>query len=147
METSAQNEAMVECGKSNAFTDHHGNLDLFVEECNAELRDRGFHACEAQVVADWHGRAKLAVACATGAKNQSGGAVFIEAGGYLPLPWMNAEPPSLQDLLDEALKTADQAFVDICAQHKVLRLSFPAFARMQSRNIQVATEEPILARP
>ena len=126
----------------NEFTDHHEKLDKYVEDCNAELRQRGFHVCEAMVSGDYQGRAVLRVLAPTTAKNPMGGVVFLEGGGLLPLPWRMENPPDIPEILSDALKTAETVFVDVCAKNKALRISFDGFARKQSRTIETATQVP-----
>ena len=124
------------------FAQHHGNLDLFIEECNVELRSRGLHSCEAQVFADYMGRAIFKAMAPTSARNQNGGPVILEAGGPLPLPWKMDDVPSIRELLNNAMKSTEEAFIGLCAKHKILRLTFAAFARMQSQTVQLASEMP-----
>lgn len=133
---------MVEERQNIGFQEWHAGLDLFVEEANVELRARGFHACEIQVVADWQGKALLHAVAPTSAKNPQGGAVFLACDVLLPPVWAMDEAPPLDNVLDVALARAEEVLVATAAQHKVLRLTFAAYARMQARNVVVAADLP-----
>ena len=121
-----------------AYADHMALLDDFVMDCNAELRKRGFHVCEASVAGDWMGQAVLNVTAAINVPPPAVKVLPIHC--KLPLPWLLPEPMDLAMILSTALQSVEQAMIEMCSRDKVLRISFSAFAKKQSRTITIAPE-------
>jgi hypothetical protein len=125
-------EAPVESsnGGKIGYRKHHANLDVFLDECNRELRDvRGLHACEAFVTATWKGEAMM-----TRVEMTTRGIVPMNA--LLNLPWVMppAERKTAKEIVNEALQKLDLFMRDQCARNGgLLRQGFEAVARKTER--------------
>lgn len=124
------------------FTQHMANLDDFAVDCNAELRKRGFHICEAHVSGNWMGEAMLCCVAALNAPDRPGLSV-MPVNCKLPLPWLlpESEPKDIATIVSSGLQAVENTMMEMCSRGKVLRISFAEIARRQSRTIAVAPVE------
>lgn len=121
-----------------SFREHHDNLDHFVADCNAELRKRGFHCCEAYVHATWQGQAVLSVNSMT-----NGNPPIRNVNCPLPLPWTARQPLDLASAVTGALGAIEKGMIELCGRDRALRIAFNEFGRRVSQTIQsVVVEQP-----
>jgi hypothetical protein len=121
------------------FADHMAQLDDFVADCNAELRKRGFHVCEAHVTGNWMGEAVLTNIAAINSPVQQG-VPTLPVACKLPLSWLMPEPLDLQTILSTGLQGIEKAMIEMCSRQKALRISFAEFARRTSRTLTIAPQ-------
>ena len=119
------------------FADFQTMADDFIAECNAELRRRGFHACEAFVVVDWIGQIVLHKFDMTAANG------VFNVNCRMPGPWQTNPAPALDSdrgadlptILNRALDACEKGMIELCSRAKALRLSFAAHGRRVSQTI------------
>lgn len=136
------------------FREHHEKVDAYVDAVNAELRQRGFHACEVHAWSSYgEGQVILKVSAPTSGKNPMGGTIFLQTELPLPLPWRLPADKMMEpkEILNQALKASEKMLIRLCGQHKILRITFAAFARAKSQTIQtdgiVSNGRPKLVTP
>src|SRR3990172_9345879 len=93
------------------FREHHEKADAFCEKCNEELRRRGFHVCEAHVNVDWFGVIRLWRHEMTNKVGPNGLPGVLNVECPLPNPWALPVPMSTAEILNEALRAADETAV------------------------------------
>ncbi len=109
-----------------SFATYYGTVEVFADECNRILRERGFRTCEAFVQVNWLGQAMLVRSEMTATVAPNGLPLTLGAMGRLPLPTKDQEA---DDILTDALtKIADEIAVQ-CAKRGLTRLTFMAYAK------------------
>jgi hypothetical protein len=112
-----------------SFREHHEKCDQFVLDCNAELRNRGFHACEAMVVVDWFGVIRFWRSEMTNMLNPQGIPQVFKVFCVLPQPWCGKVDLDVKAILNEGLEACGKKMVEMCSMAKAMRLDFSAYGR------------------
>ena len=123
------------------FEQAHEALDRWVDGLNEELRNRGFHRCQAFVGATLCGDAVLAVVYPLNLAGPGGSPqTYIAQVRFLP-PWNRNVEVDDVGFLNAALAECERQAALMCSKHpaKPLRLSFSALARAMGR---VAIAQP-----
>jgi hypothetical protein len=111
------------------FVQHQEWSDDFTAEVNAELRRRGFHACEAFASVDWVGQIVLHKFDMTAANG------VFNVNCRMPGPWQTEPPADVATILNTALDACERGMIELCSRAKALRVSFAAHGRRVSQTI------------
>ena len=111
------------------FAEFQARADDFIGDCNAELRRRGFHACEAHVTVDWIGQIVLHKNDMTGANG------IFNINCRMPAPWQTNSQADLPTILNTALDACEKGMLEWCSRAKALRISFAAHGRRVSQTV------------